>query len=90
VGISGVHFQQQERPKLDHFFLLRRHEPYEKLYNDVLGYGFLAYTGLFSIIPVVLKVNTTQESYPIKKELFLNGFPWPGLTLKITKSQILH
>jgi len=28
-----------------------------------------------SIVPVVLKVNTTQEAYPMKKGLFLDGFP---------------
>jgi len=68
---------EQEQPKLDHFFLLRRHEPYEKPYNDALGYRFLVYTSLFSTIPVVvLKVNTTQESYPMKKRLFLDDFPW--------------
>jgi len=38
--------------------------------------------GFFSIIPVVLKVNATQESYPMKKGLFLDSFPRPGLTLK--------
>jgi len=38
---------------------------------------------LFSIIPVVLKVNATQEAYPMKKGLFLDGFPSPGLTLKL-------
>jgi len=41
--------------------------------------------------PVVLKVNTTQESYvSYEKGLFLDGFPWPGLTLKITESRILR
>jgi len=69
--------------------LLRCHEPYEKPCNDALVYGFLAYMGLFSIIPIVLKVNTTQESYLMKKGLFLDSIPWPGLTLKITESQIL-
>jgi len=32
------------------------------------------FSGMHSIIPVVLKVNTTQEAYPMKKELFLDGF----------------
>jgi len=45
--------------------------------------------GLFSIVPVVLKVNATQESYPMKKDCFWDGFPWPGLRLKITESSIL-
>jgi len=70
--------------------LLGHHEPYKKPYNDALRYSFLVYTGLFSIIPVVLKVNITQESYPMKKGLFLDGFPWPGITLKIMESWILH
>jgi len=48
--------------------LFRCHEPYEKSYNDVLRYGFLVYTGSFSIMLVVLKVNTTQEAYPKKKD----------------------
>jgi len=81
---------EQEQSKLDHFFLLRNHEPNEKPYNDALGYGFLEYKGLLSIAPVVLKVNTTQESYPMKKGLFLDGFPWPGITLKIMESRILR
>jgi len=32
-------------------------------------------TGLFFIVPVVLKVNTTKEAYPMKKGLYLDGFP---------------
>jgi len=63
--------------------LLRCHEPYEKPYNDALGYGFLAYMGLFSIITVVLKVNAAQESCPMKKGLLLDSIPWPGLTFGI-------
>jgi len=40
--------------------------------------------------PVVLNVNTTQVSYiSYEKGLFLDGFPWPGLTLRITESHIL-
>jgi len=36
----------------------------------MFGYGFLACTGYFSIIPVVLKFYATQESYPMKKDCF--------------------
>jgi len=61
------------------FLLSRHHEPYKKPYNDALKDGFLAYMGLFSIIPVVLKVNTTQEAYPMKKDCFKMVFL--GLTL---------
>jgi len=53
---------KQEQPWLDHFFLLRSHEPYKKPYNDMLRYGFLAYMGLFSIMPVSLKFNATHVS----------------------------
>jgi len=46
--------------------LLRCHEPYEKPYNDALEYGFLAYKGLFSIIPVVLIYSPRILSYEQK------------------------
>jgi len=63
--MSGGYFQLHflaRAAQTGPFLLARRHKPYEKPYNDALGDGFLAHMGLFSIIPVVLKVNITQEA----------------------------
>jgi len=71
--MSGGYFQLHcptRTAQTGPFLLARCHEPYEKLCNDVFRDGFLPYMGLFSMVPVVLKVNTAQEAYPMKKRLF--------------------
>ena len=49
--------------------------PYEKPYNDVLKCIEDGFACVFSLLSIVLKLNTTQEAYPVQKGLFIVFLP---------------
>ena len=67
-------FSSRNSPNQALFFLLS-HLPYEKPYIDLLECLEDGFACVFSLLSIILKLNTTQEAYPVQKGLFIDNYP---------------